>query len=113
MESLLSRQGLLIKNFGRFVEEQSLRLKEHAAQMAAKQGRPFEYIHGKLRKDDHAREIAKRDGITQGLVCVLRILEPCQSFTMVPGEKRPQLVNATRKCLCYYFYYIALSLSES
>ncbi len=43
--------------------------------------------NGKLRKDDYAKEIAQRDGITQGLICVLRILEPCQSFTMVSGEK--------------------------
>ncbi|MEJ7591106.1 MAG: SUMF1/EgtB/PvdO family nonheme iron enzyme, partial [Planctomycetaceae bacterium] len=41
--------------------------------------------NGKLRKDDYAKEIAQRDGITQGLICVLRILEPCQSVTMVPG----------------------------
>lgn len=106
MESLLGRQGLLIKDFGKFVEQQSERLKDHAEQLAAKQGRPFEYINGKLRKDDYAKEIAKRDGITQGLICVLRVLEPCQSFSMVPGEKRPKLVNATRKCLCYYFYFI-------
>ena len=106
MEGLLSRQGLLIKDFGKFVEQQSERLKNHAEKLAESLGRPFEYINGKLRKDDYAKEIAKRDGITQGLVCVLRILEPCQSFKVVPAEKRPKLVNATRKCLCYYFYFL-------
>ena len=106
MESLLGRQGLLIKDFGKFVEQQSNRLKDHAEKLATSQGRPFEYINGGLRKDDHASEIARRDGITQGLICVLRVLEPCQSFSVVPGEKRPKLVNATRKCLCYYFYFM-------
>ena len=106
MEGLLCRQGLLIKDFGRFVEQQSERLKSHAEKLAETLGRPFEYINGKLRKDDYAKEIAKRDGITQGLICVLRILEPCQSFSVVPAEKRPKLVNATRKCLCYYFYFL-------
>ncbi len=97
---------LLIKDFGRFVEQQSERLKSHAEKLAETLGRRFEYINGKLRKDDYAKEIAKRDGITQGLICVLRILEPCQSFSVVPAEKRPKLVNATRKCLCYYFYFL-------
>jgi hypothetical protein len=106
MEALLYRQGLLIKDFGKFVEQQSERLKEHAEQLAKSNGRPFEYINGALRKDEYAKQIADRDGITQGLICVLRILEPCQSFSMVPGEKRPKLVNATRKCLCYYFYFV-------
>lgn len=106
MEALLSRQGLLIKDFGKFVEQQSERIKGHAEKLAESPGRPFEYINGTLRKDDYAKEIAARDGITQGLVCVLRILEPCQSFSVVPAEKRPKLVNATRKCLCCYFYFI-------
>lgn len=70
MEGLLSRQGLLIKDFGKFIEQQSERLKNHAEKLAETIGRPFEYINGKLRKDDYAKEIAKRDGITQGLIYV-------------------------------------------
>jgi len=100
------RLGLLIKDFGKFVEQQSERLKIHAEKLAETLGRPFKYINGKVRKDHYAKEIAKRDGITQGLICVLRILEPCQSFKVVPAEKRPKLVNATRKCLCDYFYFM-------
>ena len=57
-------------------------------------------------KEDRARYIAERDNITQGLVCVMRALEPCQSFKMVPGKGRPQLINAQRQCLAYYFYFI-------
>ena len=103
MERLLSRQGLLIKDFKQFVMKHSQRIKDHAEAIAAKQKRPFYYINGRIRKEDFARQIAEDDGITQGLVCVLRALEPCQSFNMVPGEGRPRLVNATRKCLCFYF----------
>ncbi len=106
MEALLSRHRVLIKDFGDFVEQQSERLKVHAEQLAQSQGRPFEYINGKLRKDDYADQIARRDGITHGLICVLRVLEQCSSFKVVPGEKRPKLVNATRKCLFYYFYFM-------
>ena len=42
MEGLLSRQGLLIKDFGKFVEQQSERLKNHAEKLAESLGRPFE-----------------------------------------------------------------------
>lgn len=107
MEGLLFRKDILIKDFGKFVEQQSQRIKQHAETVAGKLGRPFEFISDRrIRKEDYAREIAERDGITQGLVCVLRALEPCQSFQVRPGEGRPRLVNAARKCLCYYFYYI-------
>ncbi len=105
-ERLLALQGLRIKDFKLFVMKHSERIKEHAEAVAARKNRPFHYVSGRLRKDDLARKIAEDDGITQGLVCVMRVLEPCQSFKMVPGERRPRLVNATRKCLYFYFYFI-------
>jgi hypothetical protein len=74
--------------------------------VATRAGRPFLYVKGRVRKDDWARDIARQEGITEGLVCVFRVLEPCQSFQVLPGERRPQLVNARRKCLCYYFYFL-------
>ena len=36
----------------------------------------------------------------------MRAVEPCQSFKVVPGEGRPRLVRAQRKCLCFYFYFL-------
>lgn len=107
MEQLLSRQGLLIKDFKQFVMQHSERIKQHAEAVAARAGRPFEYLpDSSVRKEDRARQIAEADGVTQGLVCVFRVLEPCQSYKLVPGEGRPRLVNARRKCLCYYFYFL-------
>lgn len=88
------------------MEKQSARLKAHAEAVAQKQSRPIEYVNGHMRKDDYAAGFAERDGIDRGLVCVLRVVEPCQSFKVVSGERRPKLVNAARRCLCYYFYFI-------
>lgn len=106
MEGLLARQGLLIKEFKRFVMKHSECIKDRAEAVAARHDRPFLYLNGRIRKEDFVRKLAEADGITEGLVCVLRVLEPCRSFKMVPGEGRPQLVNAQRKCLCFYFYYL-------
>jgi len=106
MERLLARERLLIKEFNQFVMKQSECIKAHAEAVAARHDRPFLYLNGRVRKEELVRKLAEQDGITQGLVCVLRAVEPCQSFKMIRGEGRPRLVNAPRKCLCFYFYFI-------
>jgi len=54
----------------RFVLTQVYRLKDHARQMAAREGRPYQYFGKRTRKEDLAREVAEGDGIQEGLVCV-------------------------------------------
>jgi len=55
-----------------------------------------------------AREIAARDGITEGLICVLSVLEACTSFTVRGNRETHQLevVRRRSKCLHLYFYLI-------
>jgi hypothetical protein len=106
MERFLDAKGVLIKDLKPFVLEQSERICEHAETLASRAGRPFIFQETKLRKEDYARDLAKTDGILDGLICVFRALEPCQSFKMAFGDKRPRLVSATRKCLFYYFYFL-------
>ena len=55
-----------------------------------------------------AREIAERDGVTQGLVCVLTAVEPCQTFTVGGNREQKKLVLRAHKgkCLHQYFYLI-------
>ena len=106
MERFMSSSGLLIKDFKTFVSEQSERIKRHSRTMAEAAGRPYIALIGKARKEEKARFITERDNITQGLICVLTAVEACQSFKMIPGDKRPRLINAQRKCLCLYFYFI-------
>jgi len=107
MERFMGREGFLLKDFKRFVSMHSESIKAHAEAMANKYDRPSIYLpNNATRKEEEARRIAARDGITQGLVCVFRAVEACQSFKVVPGEGRPHLINARRKCLCYYFYVI-------
>jgi hypothetical protein len=106
MERLLARHGQRIKDFGRFVQGQSERVKQQAVAMAQAAGRPYVYLRRRVRKEDEAKSIARRDGIQEGLVCVLAAVEPCNTFKVAYGEGRPQLVSAPRKCLCLYFYWI-------
>jgi hypothetical protein len=65
-----------------FLSSNAERVKAHAVALVRKQGRPFEYLSSKLRKEDAARKIAERDGIVEGLVCVFSALEPCRTFSL-------------------------------
>lgn len=59
-------------------------------------------------KEDLARQIAERDGVTEGLVCVLSAVEPCRSFAVI-GDRatcRLRVARRSRKCLHYYLYLI-------
>jgi hypothetical protein len=48
------------------------------------------------------------DNITEGLICVLRAVEPCKSFTVRGNKKTKKLeiIRTDTKCLHFYFYYI-------
>ena len=106
-EKFMGLRGLLIKDFKTFAPEQSERIKQHAVKLAERRGRPFEYLSsGKIRKEDRARGIARRDGISRGLVCVFSTLELCNTFGITIGKGRPRIVSRQRKCLCIYFYLI-------
>lgn len=113
-KAYLFRRGVLLKDFGKHVENVTSQLKAHAQGIAAKNGRPFLYLESSTTKasgtskEDLAREIAHRDSVTEGLICVLSVLEPCSSFAVVGNRETRKLdvVRRRRKCLHYYFYFI-------
>jgi len=105
-EEFLSRHGILFKELKSFMTRQADRLKKHAQDVAQRAGRPYEYFGVAVRKEQLARAIAKKDGITEGLVCVFSTLEPCHTYRMAYGHGRPRILPAKRKCLTLYFYFI-------
>lgn len=105
-EGFLSYHRILFKDYAQFVTKQAARIKEHALQLAKMENRPYEYFNHDVRKEEAARAIAKRDGITEGLVCIFSAVEACNSFVLRYGEGRPRFATAQRKCLCLYFYFI-------
>lgn len=97
------------KHFGRFAQELSDRLKARVAQIAQQSGRPSLYLNSSAQsKEKVAQQIADRDQVTEGLICILRCVEPCQTFALHKDAKAKTLraVPARRKCLFYYFYYL-------
>jgi hypothetical protein len=108
LDRFLGAQGIRYKDFGCFAESLSERLKQRAQAMAESAGRPFVYLPSSSQsKEECALTIAKRDGISEGLVCVLRCVEPCMSFSIRRNDQGLfRLVSQERKCLHLYFYYL-------
>src|SRR3954447_10787872 len=110
----LSRRSVLLKDAGTFFEAETQRIRDHVVSLAATAERPIEYLAGAsthrsgTSKEARARAVAERDGVTEGLVCVLSVLEPCRSFTVAPNRQtqRLEVVRRPRKCLHYYLYLI-------
>jgi hypothetical protein len=105
----LSSHSILLKNFAALAKMLSDQVKKRAEEVAAQVGRPFEYISSpSVSKESVADKIRLRDGITEGLICVLSCVEPCRTFEIRRNgkTKRLDLVAATRKCLHVYFYFV-------
>jgi len=64
-----------------FLLEKSERVKDYAVAMAQKHGGHFQYLVSHIRKEDTARQLAERDNIEAGLVCIFSIVEPCRTFS--------------------------------
>jgi len=109
LEVFLRYHKVKLKDFGRWAEHKSRRIKEQAKAIAERAGRPYRYVNSSTAsKEKIARRIMERDGIKKGLVCVLTCVEPCQSFQVRRDPERKELVLAPwpRKCLHVYFYYV-------
>jgi len=102
----MSYHGLLLKSFKEVTRGFTETMKQATERLAKQADRPLRYLaSSSLRKEDVARDIAARDGITSGLVCVLTAVEPCKTFTVGPNRaaKKLELRSVTGKCLHQYF----------
>jgi hypothetical protein len=117
-KAFLDAEGVLLKDYGRYVAARTAELKAHAKTVAESAGRPYIYLSGAHTKaggnskEDLARQIAERDGISAGLICVLAAVENCTSFDINNNRDshRLEVVRRRRKCLFIYFYRIDAEL---
>jgi hypothetical protein len=109
MIDFLWRVGVLLKNFGSYVEQTTMMLKEASLQEANRLNRPIVYLPTSGDdKNKIAREIMNEDKIDKGLICVLKSVEPCLSYEVHRNKKEKilQLNRIWRKCLHLYHYWI-------
>lgn len=109
MMSYLWAAKVLLKDFGDHALKLSKRLVGSSEETAAQASRPFLYLpSSSTSKEETARKIAEDDGIEDGLVCVLRAVEPCMSYSVVGNRPsmKIELKPDRRKCLHLYHYMI-------
>ncbi|MGH9056284.1 MAG: hypothetical protein ACRDYY_10565 [Acidimicrobiales bacterium] len=92
-------QGASLKDFTPYAKATTAQIADHCRALATAAGRPvISFDHHKTRsrasfhKDDMAKAIAARDGITEGIACLISAVEPCMSFQVrkraQPGRDR-------------------------
>lgn len=109
MKRILWLKNILLKDFGRWAERMTAQLKEASLNAARDQQRPIVYLQSaSTDKEQAARKIAAKDGITTGLVAVLTCLEPCNSFEIHRNQQthKLELIGRMRKGLVLYHYWI-------
>jgi hypothetical protein len=107
-------QGVALKDFAPWVKAMTERVAETARKIARDAGRPvisFDQVKVRNRtqhKDELAKSIAERDGVTEGVVCLISAVESCFSFEVrkCHDTGRLELVRRERKCLHHYLYLI-------
>jgi hypothetical protein len=108
MMSYLSAASVLLKDFKAYAQQATEQIRQATLRTAEAAGRPVMYLYSSAtRKEDVAREIAHRDAIQEGLICVLTCVEPCWSYAIRRNaeSKHLELSGGILKCLHQYFYF--------
>jgi hypothetical protein len=84
----------------------SERLVVHAQAFARKAGRTYLYRTGSFKKEQWAQQLIREQRIESGLVGILCTQETCNSFALIPGDKRPRFVSRPRQQRVLYYYFL-------
>jgi hypothetical protein len=107
MDHYLASNHILFKAFKEHAESITRQVIEASVAQAGRLGRPFEYLDSpKISKEDRALELAQRDGVKQGLICVFKCIEPCWSFKLSGDNKRLHVAGHASKCSFLYHYFL-------
>jgi hypothetical protein len=85
MMGYLWHKQVLPTGFGKHAEQITKQIKEASLAQARRPLRPVQYLtSSKTDKKTLAEQIAVRDQVENGLICVLSCVEPCLSFDWAP-----------------------------
>jgi hypothetical protein len=105
----LCHHHIKLKDFGTHSKQLSDRIIEASLKPVEEAGRPIIYLpSSKDDKEAIARDIAARDQVKQGTICVLKTVELCRSYEVSGNAQthRIELRPRDRKCLHLYHYQI-------
>jgi len=109
MKHFLMAAGVYLKDFKGYVEHVSRQVCQATTRLVDQAKRPLVYLPAsKGAKEAKALEIARRDGVTHGLIAVFSTVELCWSFNLVehPQTGFKDIRAGKRKCLHYYHYFL-------
>jgi hypothetical protein len=107
--NFLWKVQIKLKEFKAYSQDITNRLRGHVTSLAKEAGRPVVYLNSPaISKEDYARDLAQRDKIEEGLICVLTSVEPCHSYEIRSNGETQQLElrRSLLKCLHQYLYFI-------
>ena len=108
MNTYLCAAKVLLKDYGKHALALTERVCQRARQIAQGAGRPYLYVaSAQTSKEALIEQIARRDCVREGLIAVLRAVEPCVAISVRADAQKKRLspVVQMRKCLHLYHYY--------
>jgi hypothetical protein len=109
MYTFLKRAGVQLLDFKEYVLATSERVKEASLREALEHNRPIHYLQSSSTdKEALARNSLAKHPVDRGLICAMRVVEPCMSFEYHRSADRRErgLKRRPRKCLHIYKYYL-------
>jgi hypothetical protein len=109
MTGYLGWRGIRIFDYARWAEPLREQVRANAQRLAEQSGFAIEHLRNSTeRKEDLVRQILRRRGEQEGLVCIFSAMEACSSYKPWHDKQsgRNFLRGDTGKCLHYYFYFI-------
>jgi hypothetical protein len=109
LQHYLWRTRVLHKEFAQHSQAVTQQLEEASLRQAREQGREIQYLNSaKISPEKEALKIAARDRISNGLICVLRRVDPCRSFEIHSNHatRKLEITYRERQCLHLYHYQI-------
>lgn len=109
MKSCLDRIGVSLADFRNYVLDVTCKVLAASLAKAESLKRPVIYLpSATTRKEDVARRALEESPIEEGLICVLKAVEPCKTYDVKGGWRsgRVWLESKFGKCLHLYHYFL-------
>ena len=109
MTSYLKAHGIRIFDYTKFAEPLRDQIRSNAERLAEENGVEIQFLRkSNIRKETIVDKILAERGGEPGLVCILSVMEACQSYKPWHDKKTHEtfLRPDSGKCLHYYFYFI-------
>jgi hypothetical protein len=108
MNQYLSYLGILMKDFKQYAQEKTTALIQASIAKAEQGSRPNLYLYSsRTNKEQVALDLAARHGVREGLICILRTVEPCMTYKLHKNRenKTLDLELFQGKCMHLYHYW--------